>query len=177
MYQSVAVQSQNLIFTETPYQMKIAKKMGIALLVVLIGMQFFRPEKNLADTDFVAAFEAETKPSPEIQKILETSCYDCHSANTKYPWYSNIAPISYWMNGHIEDGKKHLDFSDWPNLTAKKKDHKLEEFIEYVENGEMPLKEYTWTHEDARLSDEQKKALLNWAEKARSLYQVAQIPN
>lgn len=157
--------------------MKIAKKIGIALLVVLIGLQFFQPEKNIAEGDYVATFEQETKPNPEIQKILETTCYDCHSANTKYPWYSNIAPISYWMNGHIEEGKEHLDFSAWPELSAKKKDHKLEEFIEYVENGEMPLEEYTWTHEDARLTPEQREALMDWATEARLLYEVAQTPN
>ncbi|WP_422860218.1 heme-binding domain-containing protein [Flagellimonas sp. S174] len=157
--------------------MKIAKKIGIVLLVVLIGMQFYRPEKNLSEGDYVAAFEKETQPSPEVQKILETTCYDCHSAHTKYPWYSNIAPISYWMDGHIEEGKEHLDFSEWPNLTAKKKDHKLDEFIEYVENGEMPLKEYTWTHKDARLTEDQRKMLMDWATEARTRYQVAQIPN
>nr|WP_298999165.1 heme-binding domain-containing protein [uncultured Allomuricauda sp.] len=157
--------------------MKIAKKIAIALLVILIGMQFYRPEKNLSEGDYVAAFEKETQPSPEVQKILESTCYDCHSANTNYPWYSNVAPISYWMDGHIEEGKEHLDFSEWPNLTAKKKDHKLDEFIEYVENGEMPLKEYTWTHKDARLTEDQRKMLMDWATEARTRYQVAQIPN
>ncbi|PRX54438.1 heme-binding domain-containing protein [Flagellimonas meridianipacifica] len=157
--------------------MKIAKKIGIFLLIVFVGMQFYRPEKNLAENDYVTAFVQETKPSQEVQKILENACYDCHSANTRYPWYSNIAPISYWMNGHIEEGKEHLDFSEWPNLTAKKKDHKLDEFIEYVENGEMPLKEYTWTHKDARLTEDQIKALMDWATEARTRYQVAQIPN
>nr|WP_299338830.1 heme-binding domain-containing protein [Allomuricauda sp.] len=157
--------------------MKIAKKIAIALLVILVGMQFYRPEKNTASEDYVAVFEKETQPTEEIRQILETACYDCHTANTRYPWYNNIAPVSYWIDHHIEEGKEHLDFSEWENYSAKKKDHKLEEFIEYVENGEMPLKEYTWTHTDARLSEEQKKALIDWAQKARELYQVAQIPN
>lgn len=150
--------------------MKIVKKIAIALLVVLVGMQFIRPDKNQAEGDYVAAFVAETQPSPEVQGILKSACYDCHSANTEYPWYSNVAPISYWLADHIEEGKEHLDFSDWANYTAKKKDHKLEEVVEEVKEGKMPLNEYTWTHADARLTQEQITALLSWAEEARKKY-------
>jgi len=150
--------------------MKIAKKIAIVLLVVLVGMQFYRPEKNVATGDYVAAFETETNPTPEAKAILKTACYDCHSANTEYPWYNNIAPVSYWLADHIEDGKKHLNFSDWENYDAKKKDHKLEELIEEVKEGEMPLKEYTWTHGDAKLTQEQINALVSWAKDARANY-------
>ena len=150
--------------------MKIVKKIAIVLLVVLIGMQFYRPEKNKAEGDYVAAFEAETQPSVEVKQILKTACYDCHSANTEYPWYNNIAPVSYWLADHIEDGKRHLNFSDWENYDSKKKDHKLEEVIEEVKEGKMPLNEYTWTHADANLSEDQISALLAWANNARANY-------
>ena len=150
--------------------MKIIKKIAIALLVIFVGMQFFRPEKNQAEGDYVAAFIEETQPSPEVKGILKTACFDCHSANTEYPWYNNVAPVSYWLAEHIEDGKKHLDFSDWENYTDKKKDHKLEEVVEEVKKGGMPLNEYTWTHADARLTQEQIIALEEWAEKAREKY-------
>ncbi|KAB5491971.1 MULTISPECIES: heme-binding domain-containing protein [Flagellimonas] len=150
--------------------MKIVKKIAIALLVVLIGMQFYRPEKNQAEGDYVAAFEAETEPSAQVKKILRSACYDCHSAHTVYPWYNNVAPVSYWLSDHIKDGKKHLNFSDWENYTAKKKDHKLEEVVEEVKKGGMPLKEYTWTHGDARLTQEQIIALVTWADGARAKY-------
>ncbi|MGW9686608.1 heme-binding domain-containing protein [Flagellimonas sp. 2504JD1-5] len=155
--------------------MKIAKKAAIFLLIVLIGMQFYRPEKNQANLEsYVTAFELETTPSEEIKIILKTACYDCHSGNTRYPWYNNVAPISYWLNHHIEEGKEHLNFSDWENYTIKKKDHKLEELIEEVEEGEMPLNSYTWTHQDARLTENQKKLLMDWAKKARSNYEIAE---
>ncbi|WP_420322880.1 heme-binding domain-containing protein [Flagellimonas sp.] len=154
--------------------MKIAKKAAIFLLIVLIGMQFYRPEKNQSDLKtYVAAFELETNPSEEVKVILKTACYDCHSANTRYPWYNNIAPVSYWLDHHVEEGKEHLNFSDWENYTVKKKDHKLEELIEEVEEGEMPLNSYTWTHEDARLTEAQKKLLMDWAKQARSNYAIA----
>lgn len=155
--------------------MKILKKIAVGLLVILIAIQFYRPEKNRSDDpDYVAVFETETLPSTEVKTILKKVCYDCHSANTTYPWYNNIAPISYWLDEHIDHGKGHLDFSDWENYTLKKKDHKLEEVIEMVENGEMPLKEYTWTHSDARLTEEQRDLLINWAQNARSQYDLAQ---
>ncbi|MBO0329563.1 heme-binding domain-containing protein [[Muricauda] lutisoli] len=150
--------------------MKIVKKTAIVLLIVLIGMQFYRPEKNRAEADYVAAFEAETQPSAEVKQILKTACYDCHSANTEYPWYNNIAPVSYWLADHIEEGKEHLNFSDWESYDTKKKDHKLEEVIEEVKEGEMPLNEYTWTHADANLSEEQISALVAWADQARANY-------
>ena len=150
--------------------MKIVKKIAIVLLVILVGMQFYRPKKNQAAGDFVAAFESETQPPSEVKVILKTACYDCHSANTNYPWYNNIAPVSYWLADHVNEGKEHLNFSDWENYTAKKKDHKLEEVIEEVKKGEMPLKEYTWTHADAKLTQEQITALVSWAEEARKKY-------
>ncbi|MEC3966778.1 heme-binding domain-containing protein [Flagellimonas halotolerans] len=150
--------------------MKIVKKIAIVLLVVLVGMQFYRPEKNVAEGDYVAAFETETQPPTAVKQILKTACYDCHSANTKYPWYNNIAPVSYWLADHIEEGKEHLDFSDWANYDAEKKNHKLEELIEEVEEGKMPLKEYTWTHADAKLSEEQINVLVAWAKETRANY-------
>lgn len=152
--------------------MKIAKKIAIALLVVLVAMQFYRPEKNTAEGEYIAAFKAETKPSAEVTQILETACYDCHSDHTNYPWYNNIAPVSYWLDGHIEEGKEHLDFSAWNDYSLKKKDHKLDELIEEVEEDKMPLKEYTWTHQDAKLTKDQKSTLIKWAKSVRAQYQI-----
>lgn len=153
--------------------MKLAKKIGIVLLVVLVGMQFYRPNKNLSEGDYVAVFEAETQPSAEVKQILKSTCYDCHSGNTVYPWYNNVAPISYWLDHHVKEGKAELNFSDWGNYSDKKKDHKLEELVEEVKEGKMPLKEYTWTHKEARLTEAQKKSLLDWAIGTRSLYQIS----
>lgn len=152
--------------------MKILKKILLALLIILIAMQFYRPEKNSAETDLKTAFLTETNPSKEVKKILETSCYDCHSNTTAYPWYNNIAPVSYWLADHVKDGKKHLNFSEWENYSVKKKDHKLDEVMETVESGEMPLKEYTWTHKTANLSSTQKEALIEWVKNTRALYQL-----
>lgn len=156
--------------------MKIANKIGWILLFVLIAMQFYRPTKNIAKGDQTTVFLSETNPPQEVKLILETTCFDCHSNNTVYPWYYNIAPISYWVSDQVKEGKKHLNFSDWENYTSKKKDHKLEELKEEVEAEEMPLKEYTWTHKEARLTGEQKEMVIAWARRSRALYQLGPQP-
>lgn len=152
--------------------MKILKKIALLLLIVLVAMQFYRPDKNRMQGDHSRAFITETNPPEDVKAILQQTCYDCHSDNTEYPWYNNIAPVSYWLANHVKDGKKHLNFSSWDTYELKKKDHKLDELIEEVEEGEMPLSEYTWTHENARLTEEQRSAIIDWAKKTRALYQL-----
>lgn len=152
--------------------MKIVKKIALILLVVLVGMQFIRPEKNLDKSDHLTVFLTETNPPQKVQLLMKNSCFDCHSNHTVYPWYNNIAPVSYWLADHVNDGKKHLNFSAWQTYDTKKKDHKLEEVIETVESGEMPLREYTWTHEGARLTEAERQAVIEWAEATRVLYRL-----
>lgn len=151
---------------------KVIKRVLLLLLVVFIGMQFFRPEKNVSDivpaTDFITV----TNPPAEIESMLRTSCYDCHSNNTVYPWYSNLAPVSYWLDEHIMNGKRHLNFSQWETYTPKKKAHKLEELVEEVEKHAMPLDSYLWIHKDAELSGDQIKQLTDWANDVRFIYQI-----
>ena len=112
--------------------MKILKKVLTAALIAFVVMQFFRVDKNRTEGDFVAVFIAETQPDDEVYTILKSACFDCHSNNTRYPWYAEIAPVSYWLDDHIRHGKGELNFSDWSSYSNKKKDHKLEELIEEV---------------------------------------------
>ena len=156
--------------------MKILKKILIGLLVVFIAIQFYRPEKNISKENDIAAFMQETNPPEEVRTILKTTCFDCHSNNTVYPWYDNIAPVSFWLADHIEEGKSELNFSEWATYSDKKKDHKLEELYEETEKRSMPLKEYTWTHEGARLTQAQIDAVVKWAKDTRSLYQLGNQP-
>ena len=150
--------------------MKILKKIILALLLVFVIAQFFGPEKNDGNIDTVNAFIAETNPSENVLDILKTSCFDCHSANTNYPWYSNITPVNYWLADHIKDGKKHLDFSNWSSYSLKRKEHKMDELYEEVEKGEMPLDSYTWTHTEANLTPEQIQAVVSWGKKVQADY-------
>ena len=147
---------------------KLILKIALAALIVI---QFVRPELNEDGYESVVAFEMETKPTPEVAAILKTNCYDCHSDQTEYPWYSKISPINYWLEDHIKHGKGDLNVSKWEEYSVKRKEHKLEEVIEMVEDNEMPLDSYTWIH--GSLSDEDKNALIQWATLARLQYQKA----
>ncbi|NVJ88282.1 MAG: heme-binding domain-containing protein [Flavobacteriaceae bacterium] len=150
--------------------MKVLKKIGILLLIPLVIAQFFGPEKNDGNLDTVNAFIVETNPTAEVTQILKATCFDCHSAKTNYPWYNNITPVNYWLDEHIRDGKKHLDFSKWSEYSLKRKEHKMDELYEEVEKKEMPLNSYTWTHADANLTQAQIDAVVAWAKKAQANY-------
>ena len=148
------------------------KKIIYGLMAIIVIIQFFRidkvnPEFNIAE-DFIEI----TTPPQEITATLKAACYDCHSNQTNYPWYSNVAPISWWVKNHIDEGRDELNFSKWGKYKAKKQDHKLEECIELVEEGEMPLNEYTWTHAEAKLTPEQKEQLMNWFKTTRNTIQL-----
>lgn len=157
--------------------MKILRITLLVLLAVIVALQFFRPEKNIDTTDHLAAFYEETNPDPQVRNILKESCFDCHSNNTRYPWYSNVAPISFWLKSHIDEGKSELNFSEWGTYSQKKKDHKLEEIAEAVTEGYMPLKSYTVAHSEARLDQEQISAIVEWTVRTRKLYQLGNLPN
>lgn len=140
----------------------------VLALIALIAIQFIRPDKNNDGYESVALFEVETKPSTQVATILKESCYDCHSNQTHYPWYAEVAPFSLWLNDHIEHGKEHFNVSAWESYSVKKKEHKLEELIEMVEEDEMPLKSYAIIH--GSISSDEKKLLLQWAGVARLQY-------
>ncbi len=156
--------------------MKLLKKIGLFLITVLIIAQFFGPDKNSGELASISAFEAETMPSNEVKLILKKACYDCHSDVTKYPWYNSITPVNYWMAHHVEEGKEHFNVSKWEGNSIKRKDHKFEELIEEVEEGEMPLNSYTWMHGDAKLTEDEVKSLIDWAKQVRFKYSLEPKP-
>lgn len=146
---------------------KILKRTFQILLVVLIIIQFIRPEKNIAEgisnNDISKLY-----PMPEnVQAILKTSCYDCHSNNTVYPWYSKIQPVAWWLNNHILEGKRELNFSEFASYRIGRQYRKLNEINEQVKEGEMPLDSYLWIHKDAKLDEQQKLTLANWVTSVR----------
>lgn len=147
---------------------KIIKYFGIILIIVLVAMQFLQPDKNDGGYESIAVFKADTNPSEEVFSILKTHCFDCHTNQTKYPWYAEIAPISYWLADHVNEGKDEFNMSNWEAYSVKKKDHKLEELAEEVEEGEMPLDSYTWIH--GNISKTDKELLIQWATLARLKY-------
>ena len=150
--------------------MKIIKKIIVLIIVVLVVIQFFQPEKNNGELSTVQPFVTETNPPEKVHKILKSACFDCHSNATNYPWYSNITPVNFWMADHVKEGKDELNFSEWKNYSLKRKEHKMEEVWEEVAQLKMPIDSYTWTHFDAKLTENQIKEVVDWAKNAQSEY-------
>lgn len=144
--------------------MKILKKLLVFLLIAFVAIQFFRPQKNVSaqtsPNDFMLLY-----PIPgDVKTILVKACNDCHSNNTTYPWYSQIQPVAWWLDDHIKDGKKHWNTSEFASYSLRKQYHKMEEVVEMVKEGEMPLESYTYIHRDAKLTQDEKNKIINWAE-------------
>ncbi|MDE3741065.1 heme-binding domain-containing protein [Maribacter polysaccharolyticus] len=142
--------------------MKIAKVIGWVLLIVLVGIQFVSTTRNQSDivptTDFMIVNNV---PKP-VENSLITSCYDCHSNNTNYPWYNKVQPVAWFLEGHVEDGKKELNFNEWGNYSSRRRNSKLKSIISQIEDDEMPLTSYTLIHSDAQLSEKNKEIVIKW---------------
>lgn len=143
------------------------KKILLIILAILVIIQFIRPERNISTSVSANDITKHYTVPADVQNILQVSCFDCHSNNTKYPWYTNIQPVGWWLQHHVDEGKEHLDFSEFGSYTAKRQHHKLEEVIEQVKEGHMPLDSYLWIHKDAILSQSQKETLVSWADQLR----------
>ena len=130
--------------------------------MVFIIIKFFPIDKtNPITNEGMDFLKIKNTPEP-IAKLIRNSCYDCHSNETKYPFYSNLQPVAWLLKNHIDEGRKELNFSTFATYEPKRQAHKLEEATEYVEQKNMPLESYTLGHSDAKLSDEQRKQLVNY---------------
>jgi hypothetical protein len=140
------------------------KKILIGLVLVFVVIQFIKPNKNISN-DNTYGIATKYDVSAEVNEILKVSCNDCHSNLTRYPWYSNIQPVAWWLDHHVADGKKHLNFSEFTKRPIAFQNHKLKETIEMVEELEMPIPSYTYLglHSEAKLTDDQRKLLIDWA--------------
>lgn len=148
--------------------MKRYKAILIVLLVVLIVIQFFRPTKNLSNTQSSNDIAVVYNEPDNVHTILNKACNDCHSNNTRYPWYNNIQPVAWWLNNHIQEGKGELNFNEFGTYSLRKQYHKLEEMADQVKKGEMPMGSYTLIHTDARLTDKEKATLTDWVNSIRN---------
>jgi hypothetical protein len=147
--------------------MKTFKRILVFLLVVLVIIQFMRPAKNLSATTSANDITTLYAVPANVNTILVKACNDCHSNNTRYPWYSRLQPVAWWLNDHIQEGKRELNFNEFKSYSLRKQYNKLKEIDDQVKKGEMPLQSYTIVHTDARLSNEEKATLTNWADGIR----------
>jgi len=135
----------------------------VVLLIALVIIQFIRPAKNEETTVLPEDIAVLYPMSDTVQQILQRDCYDCHSNNSRYPWYYNIQPVAWWMNNHINDGKRELNFSEFGKRPLVKQVRKLRKTAHEILEGGMPLHSYLWIHKDAILNDADKQTLINWS--------------
>lgn len=144
------------------------KKILIGLLIVIVISQFVQPSKNNGEAASVKDVSQAVFVPDSVMFLLKTACYDCHSNRTNYPWYSKITPINWWLKNHVDEGKKHLNFSIFNEYDSKKQDHKMEEIIEMVAEHAMPLESYLWLHKEAHLTNAQREMIITWARNSRT---------
>ena len=138
-------------------------KITVVSIIVLILIQFIPFEKNQdsnKEDDFMQYYALEEKN--EIHSLLSAACYNCHSNYTTYPWYGNVAPVSWYLTNHIRGGKKKLNFSEWENLDDDSRKHAITECIDMLEKKWMPIKSYTILHKEANLTDAQRQILIDY---------------
>ncbi|MCW8848753.1 MAG: heme-binding domain-containing protein [Melioribacteraceae bacterium] len=138
------------------------KKIIIVVVLILVAIQFITIDQTNPPADMSKDFISITNPPSDLASVIKSSCYDCHSHHTKYPWYSDVAPASWLIKEHINNGRNHLNFSVWTDYKEKKKDHKLEECIDMIKSGEMPMEGYVMFHAEAEINHEQKMQLISW---------------
>ncbi|PCH76075.1 MAG: cytochrome C [Flavobacteriaceae bacterium] len=137
------------------------KKKALILVGILVLIQLIRPEKNTAAIGPVIVAD-ELLITDEVAVILEKSCYDCHSNRSNYLWYAEVAPVSWLIAHHVNDGKEHLNFSEWNTYNNFQKEHIIKDLYKEIKEDKMPLKTYTWMHPEALLSATEKEVLLSW---------------
>ena len=141
---------------------KVLKWSAVAFALVFLGAQAVRPDRTNPPVDASKTLGANTRMTPEVAAILRRSCNDCHSSETVWPWYSNVAPASWFLKWHVDEGRSELSFSEWATYTKRKRERKLHEMCQQVESGGMPLKSYLPLHPEARLSDEDRRVICEW---------------
>jgi hypothetical protein len=146
---------------------KFLKRFFLLLLIGFVVIQFFRPQKNISTSISANDITVKYTVPQDVQTVFKTSCYDCHSNNTNYPWYNNIQPVAWWLADHVKEGKKELNFSEFATYRIGRQYRKLEEINKEIEEGEMPLESYTIIHGNAKLNEQQKLSVTNWVNTLR----------
>jgi hypothetical protein len=131
-------------------------------------MQLYQPARNIGfEQDITSNFTKMYNVPKNVEAILRTSCYDCHSNNTNYPWYSYIQPARFYMEHHIKEAKENLNFCEWGKYSKRKQENKLDRIVKQIKSNEMPLASYTLIHKNARLTNVQKKEVMDWINKTK----------
>ena len=145
----------------------MVKKILLVLLIIFIGIQFIKPQKNIHPGAQPEDISTLYPVPPQVDSILSIACKDCHSNNTRYPWYNNFQPVAWFLANHIKDGRNSFNLNEFATYPIARQYDKIEEIKKQLDKGDMPLSSYTLIHRDAILSDAQKKAVIGWSENIR----------
>lgn len=148
--------------------MKIVKKIAIFLFIGFVGIQFIPTNRNESDLSYQSDFMQVFDVPQNIQDKLIASCYDCHSNNTKYPWYNKTQPVSWILEGHIEEGKEELNFNEFGNYSSRRQKSKITSIVRQIEGDKMPLSSYVFIHKEAKINETEKKEILQWLTKLKN---------
>lgn len=133
------------------------------MFLIFLVMQLYQPARNIEfEQDSTVDFTGVYLVPKNVETILRTSCYDCHSNNTNYPWYSIIQPARVFMENHIKEGKENLNFSEFGKYSKRKQENKLDRIVKEIKSDEMPLASYTLIHQNAILTLSQKNEVIDW---------------
>lgn len=147
--------------------MKGRKKILLGLLIILVIIQFVHPARNTSGQDMPNDISKIVPVPSDVLGILKKACYDCHSNNTVYPWYTNVQPLHWFMNYHIQSGKAKLNFNEFGTYTPRRQQSKLRSIANSVKDDTMPLFSYILIHRNAILSDAEKLQLINWVQNSK----------
>lgn len=151
------------------------KPLGLGLLALLVLAQFIPMQRTNPSFDPVGTLWATGSVAPGFQTIFQRSCQDCHSNLTKWPWYSRIAPVSWLVAGDVNEGRRHMNIDEWASYSSEKRQSKFTKICEELKSGDMPDTKYLIIHRNAKLSDEERAAMCNWAEAARQALLHAEV--
>jgi hypothetical protein len=141
----------------------LLKRIVLGLAVVFAGMQLFRPDRTNPPVNAAQSVQAAATLPPDVGAVLRRSCFDCHSSETRWPWYSGVVPMAWAVANHVKEGRAQFSFSDWGTYPVRKRVAILEKMCDEVREGRMPLREYLWLHRDATLSEADWKSVCDWS--------------
>lgn len=137
--------------------MRRSRIITLLIVLALIGIQFIEVDRSNPPVT------SDLQASMEVKNVLKNACYDCHSNETKWPWYSKVAPVSFFISNHVVEGREHLNFSTWGRMYSQKQGEHKKEIWEEIEKNEMPLSHYIWLHPKANLTLDQRQLIKRWA--------------
>ena len=143
------------------------KKILVFLLIILIVIQFIRPQKNIHPGPQPADISTLYPVPKDVDSLLAVACKDCHTNNTRYPWYNNIQPVAWFLANHVKDGTRSFNLNEFATYPVARQYDKIEEIKKQIDKGDMPLSSYTLIHRDAKLTDAEKNTIITWSENIR----------